>query len=251
MKSSMDKSNFRLCTICARGGSKGVKGKNVRMMQGKPLIAHSIEQARSSGLFDAIAVSSDSDQIMEIALACGIDHFIKRPAELATDTAAKLPVIRHCVREVEHVLGQAFNTLVDLDVTSPLRSIQDIQNAVLLLENSGYGNVITAMPARRSPYFNLVEVDSNNTVALSKLSATPFVRRQDAPKCYDMNASIYVWRRDVLFDASSLFNSDTGLYVMPEERSIDIDSELDYLFVEFLMSRTLKDVDPSVHGKML
>lgn len=242
----MDKSLIRLCTICARGGSKGVKGKNVRMMLGKPLIAYSIEQARASGMFDAIAVSSDSDQILEIASASGVDHLVKRPAELATDTAAKLPVIRHCVNEVERVCGLTYNTLVDLDATSPLRSIQDIQNAVSLLETSGFGNVITAMPARRSPYFNLVEVDSNNSVTLSKPLATALVRRQDAPKCYDMNASIYVWQRNVLFDAPTLFNSDTGLYVMPEERSIDIDSELDYLFVEFLMSHGSKSVDRTV-----
>lgn len=241
----MDRSLIRLCTICARGGSKGVKGKNVRMMMGKPLIAYSIEQARASGLFDAVAVSSDSAQILEIASAWGVDHLITRPAELATDTAAKLPVIRHCVTEVERVRGQTFNTLTDLDATSPLRSIQDIQNAVSLLETSGLGNVITAMPARRSPYFNLVEVDSNNAVTLSKPLATPLVRRQDAPKCYDMNASIYVWQHKALFDAPTLFNSETGLYVMPEERSIDIDSELDYLFVEFLMSQASQSVEPT------
>lgn len=233
---------MRLCTICARGGSKGVKGKNVRLMLGKPLISHSIEQARASGLFDAIAVSSDSDQILEIASTCGADHLVKRPVDLATDTAAKLPVIRHCVSEVERARGQSFNTLVDLDATSPLRSPQDIRDAVSLLETSGAGNVITAMPARRSPYFNLVEIDEHNFVKLAKTVATPFVRRQDAPKCYDMNASIYVWQRDVLFDAPTLFNSDTRLHVMPEERSIDIDSELDFLFVEFLMSRVSLDV---------
>lgn len=234
---------IRLCTICARGGSKGVKGKNVRLMHGKPLIAYSIEQARASGLFDAIAVSSDSAQILEIASVYGVDHLVHRPANLATDTAAKLPVIRHCVSEVELARGQSFNTLVDLDATSPLRSVQDIRDAVSLLEASGAGNVITAMPARRSPYFNLVEVDEHNFVKLAKPVAIPFVRRQDAPKCYDMNASIYVWQRVVLFDAPTLFNSDTRLYVMPEERSIDIDSELDFLFVEFLMSRVSMDVE--------
>jgi CMP-N,N'-diacetyllegionaminic acid synthase len=247
----MDKLLNRLCTICARGGSKGVVGKNVRMMLGKPLIAYSIEQARACGLFDAIAVSSDSDQILAIASDFGADHLVKRPTELASDTAAKLPVIRHCVIEAERVLGQTFNTLVDLDATAPLRSIQDIQNAVSLLETSGFGNVITAMPARRSPYFNLVEVDSNNSVTLSKPSANPFVRRQDAPKCYDMNASIYVWQRNVLFGAPTLFNSDTGLYVMPEERSIDIDSELDYLFVELLMTRASKNVGLTVQEQKI
>src|SRR5438045_2301672 len=95
----------RLCTICARGGSKGIKGKNIRALLGKPLIAYSIEQAKMSGLFDAIAVSSDSDAILEAAGKCGADYLIKRPAELATDQAPKVPVIRHCVAEAEKLEG--------------------------------------------------------------------------------------------------------------------------------------------------
>lgn len=232
----------RLCTICARGGSKGVKGKNVRDLLGKPLLAYTIEQARAVGLFDAIAVSSDSAEILDIARRWGCDYLVERPAELATDTAGKLPAIRHCVTSVERLAGVEFSTLVDLDATSPLRLPQDIAAAVELLEADGCGNVITAMPARRSPYFNLVEVDAAGVVHLSKPPATPILRRQDAPRCYDMNASIYVWRRDVLLTSDLLFNADTRLYVMPEERSIDIDSELDFLIVEQLMARRAADV---------
>ncbi|OYO31198.1 flagellar modification protein B [Janthinobacterium sp. PC23-8] len=233
----------RICTICARGGSKGVLGKNVRIMNGKPLIAHTIAQAKESGLFDAIAVSSDSAEILAIAEACGVNYLIRRPDELATDSAAKLPVIQHAVAEVERQRGEVFDTLVDLDATSPLRTVDDVRNAVALLETTGAGNVITAMPARRSPYFNLVEVDAEGKVNLSKRPAQPFVRRQDAPACYDMNASIYVWRRDILFTSPSLFNDDTKLYVMPEERSIDIDSDLDFRFVEFLMTQPAQELE--------
>jgi CMP-N,N'-diacetyllegionaminic acid synthase len=232
----MDNAMKRLCTICARGGSKGVKGKNIRQLLGKPLIAYSIEQARATDLFDLLAVSSDSDEILAVARQWGCDFLIKRPDELATDQAAKLPVIRHCVAEVERLAGLTFDTLVDLDATSPLRMPEDIANAVKLLEESDASNVMTAMPARRSPYFNLVELDANGIVHLSKPLQPAVFRRQDAPQCFDMNASIYVWRRPVLFEAGTLFNPDTRLYVMPEERSIDIDSELDFQFVEFLMS---------------
>lgn len=231
----MDYPMKRLCTICARGGSKGVKGKNVRSLQGKPLLAYSIEQARASGMFDLLVVSSDSDEILEVARTYGCDYLIKRPDELATDLAAKLPVIRHCVAETERLTGQHFDTLVDLDATSPLRVPEDIVNAVKLLENSGSGNVITAMPARRSPYFNMVELNANGIAHLSKPPTSKVVRRQDAPKCFDMNASIYAWRRNALFDSDSLFTDTTQLYVMPEERSIDIDSELDFKFVEFIL----------------
>ena len=225
----------RLCTICARGGSKGVKNKNIRPLGGKPLIAHSVEQARASGLFELIAVSSDSPQILEAARAAGADLLVERPAELATDTAAKIPVIRHCVEAAERAAGRRFDICVDLDATSPLRVPQDIVDVVAMLEDSTAGNVITAMPARRSPYFNLVEVDAQGRVQLSKPGAG-YVRRQDSPACYDMNASIYAWRRDALA-RDGLFFDDTRLHVMPEERSIDIDSELDFTFVELLLAR--------------
>jgi CMP-N,N'-diacetyllegionaminic acid synthase len=227
----------RICTICARGGSKGVKNKNLRELHGRPLIAHSILQARETGLFAAIAVDSDSELILEVASEWGADHVIKRPDELATDQAAKLPAIRHCVAETEKRIGYKFGIVVDLDATSPLRTPDDIVQCVRLLEERGVGNVITGAPARRSPYFNLVEQDEREVVRLSKQLLVPVVRRQDAPKCYDMNASIYVWRREVLFNAPTLFNSDTLLHVMPEERSVDIDSELDFAIVELLMSR--------------
>jgi len=228
----------RICTICARGGSKGVKNKNIRELLGKPLIAHSILQAKASDLFDCIAVSSDSDEILATAGKWGADCLIKRPDELATDQAAKLPVIRHCVTEAECISGQTFDVVVDLDATSPLRIPEDIVGSVRLLEERRVSNVITGAPARRSPYFNMVEVDEHGVAQLSKKLNTSVIRRQDAPKCYDMNASVYVWRRDTLFSYPTLFNSDTLLYEMPEERSIDIDSEIDFRFVEFIMGRT-------------
>nr|WP_297351303.1 acylneuraminate cytidylyltransferase family protein [uncultured Caldimonas sp.] len=227
----------RICTICARGGSKGVKGKNLRPLGGLPLLAHSIRQARLSGAFDTIAVSSDSAEILQAALDHGADLIIERPPELATDTAAKLPAIRHCVAEAEKQVGHEFDFCVDLDATSPLRSVDDIREVVSLLEMEDSSNVITAAPARRSPYFNLVELDEQGRVTLSKPVSPPFVRRQDAPRCFDMNASIYGWRRATLFASTSLFLPQTKLHVMPEERSLDIDSELDFEIVEFLMAR--------------
>lgn len=227
----------RICTICARGGSKGVKNKNIRDLHGRPLISYSILQARESGLFDAIAVSSDSDDILAAAGKWGADHLIKRPDRLATDQSAKIPAIQHCLLEAERITGRTFDVIVDLDATSPLRVPGDIVECVRLLEERDVSNVITAAPARRSPYFNLVEVDARGVAHLSKTLPTAIVRRQDAPSCYDMNASIYVWKREVLLGSSSVFNGDTLLHVMPEERSIDIDSELDFKIVEMLMSK--------------
>jgi CMP-N,N'-diacetyllegionaminic acid synthase len=156
---------------------------------------------------------------------------------LASDTAAKLPAIRHCLETAEEALATRFEILVDLDATSPLRLPEDIRGVVELLEAEPNANVITGAVARRSPYFNLVERGADGTVALSKPSARAIVRRQDAPSCYDMNASIYAWWADDFRAAPAVFTERTRLYVMPEERSLDIDSEHDFGVVEFLMDR--------------
>ncbi|MCT7968536.1 acylneuraminate cytidylyltransferase family protein [Laspinema sp. D1] len=227
----------RICTICARGGSKGVENKNIRQIAGKPLIAYTLEQAQVSRLFEVIAVSSDSPEILDVAQCYGVNVLIQRPPELATDEAPKLPVIRHCVEETERIVNRRFDIVVDLDATSPLRLPEDIQGAVNLLESQNLGNIITGSPARRSPYFNLVELKDDGVVQLVKPPITAIVRRQDSPKCFDMNASIYVWQRDVVFNAPSVFNQDTRLFVMPESRSIDIDSELDFEMVEFMLKK--------------
>lgn len=228
-----------VCTICARGGSKGVVGKNARDLLGKPLLAWSIAQARETGLFDAIAFSSDSDALLDAAVKAGADIAVKRPDEMATDTAPKLPAIRHCLEQAIAQTGNTPEIFVDLDVTSPLRLASDITGAVALLRESGARNVITGAPARRSPYFNLVEQRTDGSVGLSKSANPPVMRRQDAPRCFDMNASIYVWRVAPFLEQPAVFYPDTRLFEMPEERSIDIDSDLDFALVELLLRQRL------------
>ena len=224
-----------LCTICARGGSKGVKNKNIKEINGKPLIAYTIEQAKDSGLFEHIVISTDSDDIADIAKEYGAEVFFKRSAEMASDTAGKLDVIRDAFMKSEEYYNKQFDYLIDLDATAPLRNVNDIIDSFNQFIEKNNDNLITAMPSRRSPYFNLVEQDKEGKVYLSKKLDSAIMRRQDAPKSYDMNASIYIWKRDSILNEKVLFLESTGLYVMPEERSIDIDTELDYKFVEFLM----------------
>jgi len=227
----------RLATICARSGSKSVQNKNLRMLAGRPLIAWTVLQAKASAMFDKIVVSSDDEAILMAAIDAGADEAIDRPAELATDTAAKVPAIHHALVEAERRCSLQFDVLVDLDATAPLRLAQDITGAVSFLESSGSTSIITGAPAHRSPYFNLVERQADGTVRLSKSPASVVVRRQDVPPCFDMNASIYVWRRDAFIADPSVFYPDTRLYEMPSERSHDIDSELDFTIVEFLFAR--------------
>lgn len=229
----------RLCTICARGGSKGVSGKNVRLIGGRPLLAWSIAQARDSGLFAAIVVSSDSDEILDAATRHGADLALRRPDALATDAAPKLPAILHALNEGSVALGLDPSVLVDLDATSPLRLPSDIAGAVAMLESTQAPCVITGSKARRSPYFNLVEERADGTICLSKTPSASVERRQDVPKAYDMNASIYVWRVPAFRNDPRIFYPDLRLFEMPEHRSIDIDSELDFRIVQMLLDERM------------
>lgn len=225
-----------LCTICMRGGSKGVPGKSLRVLCGKPLMAHTIEQAKESGLFEHIVVSTDSVEIAEMSKSFGAEAWFLRPAELATDEAPKLPAIRHAFLESEKHYRQKFNVLVDLDITSPLRLVRDITQAYDQFIHEDADILITASPARKNPYFNMVEKVDGRIRRVKQLDK-PLVRRQDAPVVYDMNASIYIWKRDALLNCDTLFTKKTSLYVMPEERSLDIDTELEWKLVEFIMSK--------------
>ncbi|MBT6937930.1 MAG: acylneuraminate cytidylyltransferase family protein [Candidatus Marinimicrobia bacterium] len=228
-----------LCTICMRGGSKGVSGKNLRNLHGKPLMAYTIQQALQSGLFEHVVVSTDSVEVAGMAKTYGAEAWFLRPAELATDEAPKLPVIRHAFKETEKHYEQEFEILVDLDATSPLRSVDDIIGAYdqFIAENADI--LITACPSRKNPYFNMVEIVDGRIRKVKELK-TPPIRRQDAPTVYDMNASIYIWKRQALMENDTLFTDRTSLYVMPEERSVDIDTELDWEFVEYITGRTLQ-----------
>lgn len=227
----------RICTICARGGSKGVPNKNIRDIAGEPLIRHSIRQAKESNLFDYIAISSDSDEILE---ACSIFEdveLIKRPAELATDAAAKNPVIIHLVKTIEEKYGIEFDTVVDLDCTSLLRVSDDIVQSVKMLEASDANNVLTVAPARRSPYFNQAMYTEDKKASLVIPLEGGVFRRQDSPEVFDLNASVYPWKRKALEVNKSVYTENTLLYIMPEERSLDIDNEFEFEVVKYLFEK--------------
>jgi CMP-N,N'-diacetyllegionaminic acid synthase len=220
-----------IATICARGGSVGVPGKNIRTLLGKPLIAYTIEQALACGDIDHVYVSTDSPVIAEIARTFGARVPFVRPAELATHTAPKLPVIRHLVENVEKS-GVRVTRIVDLDPTSPLRDPSDIAACLALLDEQT-DVVITGYESEKNPYFNMVEGRADGGVGLVKNPSSEITARQSAPKVYAMNASIYVWHRRTL--SKGLWDGFARLHIMPRARSIDVDSELDFKLVELLM----------------
>ena len=225
-----------LCTICARKGSKGVPNKNIKEILGKPLIAFSIEQALESSLFDKIVVSTNSDEITTIAKKYGAECWFSRPSELCKDDSAKIPAIQHALRESEKKFNCKFDQIIDLDVTSPLRNVQDIRKAYNIFLKDGLDNLITGTKSRRNPYFNMIEIKNGKVELSKKLKNTP-VSRQLSPQVYDMNASIYIWSRDFLLKSNSLFSGRLGFYEMPEDRSIDIDSQLDWEVVKMIMEQ--------------
>lgn len=220
-----------IATICARGGSTGLPGKNIRPLLGKPLIVHTIEQAQACRKIDAVYVSTDDGAIAEVAKSVGANVPFMRPPQLATADAPKLPVIEHLVRKLKSD-GAQIDRIVDLDPTSPLRDVSDI-NACLDLLDEETDVVITAYEAEKNPYFNMVEFAPNGKVQLVKAAPGPVQTRQSAPRVYAMNASIYVWHARTL--VKGIWGNRIRLHVMPRERSIDIDNLIDFKLVELLM----------------
>ena len=226
-----------LCTICVRGGSQGVKNKNIKKLNGKPLIAYTIEQAKEAKIFSHIVVSTDSPEIMQVAKEYGAEVFFKRSAELSDASAGKVKAIQDAFIRSEKHYNTTFDYHFDLDATSPLRKISDIHNAFQQFLDNENDILQTGMISRKSPYFNIVELDQSGHLHLCKKPEEPILRRQDSPRCYDLNASIYIWTRDAILNNDTVFVKNCGLYIMPEERSIDIDSTLDFQFVEFLLKK--------------
>ena len=230
-----------LLTVAARGGSKGVKNKNIRELCGFPLIAHSILQAKRWGRADKIVCSTDSPAIAEVARRYGAEVPFLRPAELAGDTAGKIDVLRHCLQTIEVGSGAKYDVIVDLDATAPIREVADINGAFELFLARRPKSVFSVTPARKNPYFNMVELGPDGYAGLAKRPGDSVKRRQDAPRVYDMNASIYVYDREFLLDRSAVtaVTDRSLIWEMSELSAFDIDHESDFQFIEFLVAKGL------------
>ena len=221
-----------------RGGSRGVKNKNIKLINGRPLMYYTIKQAIKSKIFDHIVVSTDSKIILKRAKSYGADGWFIRPKNLASDFSSKIPAIKHALIESEKFYNKKFKFIVDLDVSSPLRKIEDIINAYKFFIKKKADILLTGTKSKKNPYFNIVETEKKKVRRVENIKKKIF-RRQDAPKTYDLNASIYIWNRKTLINSDYVIGgkNKTVLYEMPENRSIDIDSELDFKLVEFLLKK--------------
>lgn len=225
-----------LATICARGGSKGVPSKNLRPLLGRPLIAYTIECARACPAVDALVVSTDDEGIAAAAEACGVEVPFRRPAEMASDSAPKLPAIRHAARWMEENRAFRAAVVVDLDVTVPLRAPEDVTSCVAELEAGRWDAVITVYQPERNPYFNMVEL-VDGCARPVKAPPRPILRRQEAPRVYSATPAAFGFRREFLERTDYLYDGRVGIVEIPRERAVDIDHEVDFQFAEFLLSR--------------
>lgn len=244
----MYKDHVVVCVIPARGGSKGLPGKNIKMFYGKPLIAHTIEQARQSKYIDRVIVSTEAEEIARISLEYGAEVPFIRPMELAGDSVATIDVLLQAINWFENKDQYLFDILTLLHVTTPLRSVEDIDNSIALLVEEKADNIFSVAEAHRNPYFNMIEINKNGYAALVKQGN--FTTRQAAPLVYDMNSSIYVWWKELLKQKKKIFLDKTKIYVMPKERSVDIDDNIDFKIAEIMMGERKKIMNGVVHEKV-
>jgi CMP-N,N'-diacetyllegionaminic acid synthase len=230
-----------LAVIPARGGSKGLPGKNIRNFAGYPLIAHSIRFAHLCPEIDRCIVSTDDQQIAKVAREHGGDVPFLRPAELAGDTTPTWPVLQHALREMEAREGKHFETVLLLQPTNPARIPEDVTRALAMLESNPLAvGVVAVSEPRFSPRWTCVE-ERDGVMAPAFPDAKKYVRRQDVPVTYRINGLLYLWRRNHI-----LTEPEAGMYTkphlmmcVPEDRAVDIDSPSDFQIAELLVREGL------------
>lgn len=211
-----------LALITARGGSKGLPRKNVLPAGGKPLIAWTIEAAQQSRSVDKVVLSSDDDEIMEAAEKWGCDVPFRRPAFLASDTASSMDVVKHALNELP-----GYDYVILLQPTSPMRTAYDIDAAFSLLQSCRAPSCVSVCEAEQSPYW-MYKIGSDNRLEELLTKSELVTRRQDLPPVYVLNGAIYIAKVDWLREKGSFLEDGCVAYLMPKDRSIDIDNAGDF-----------------------
>lgn len=234
-----------LVTICARGGSKGIPGKNIKVINGKPLIAYTIEVAIGLSLYRDVDIilSTDSVEIKKVVEELNypnLDLSYERPDYLASDTAGKLDAIIDVKEYAEQKIARKYDFLIDLDVTSPLRTVDDLNDAIdLLFKKEDAINLFSVSPANRNPYFNMVEEGGDGFVSLCKMGN--FLTRQSAPKVFDLNASFYVYKASFFHKAYKTVITDRSIVYEVPHLCFDLDHQIDFDFMTYLLENKKLD----------
>ncbi len=235
--------NKILAIITARGGSKGVPRKNINQLAGKPLIVHTIERALAvKPELLCVLVSTDDEEIAEISRKAGAYVPFLRPNEFATDEAASFDVVKHAVEYYEGKHDSLIDWSLILQPTTPLRTTHDISTAIQLTVRRETDTIVSVYDAEDTHPGKMKKLDKDGLL-IPFISDAPWLsRRQDyTPKAYCTNGAIYMTRRDVLFEKSTLIGERVVPYVMPAARSIDIDTQLDFDIADILMTRQLQE----------
>ena len=227
-----------LITICARGGSIGIPKKNIKEINKLPLIAYSIQTAKaySKKYKVKIAISSDDTEILSVAKHHGLNTQYHRPHELSGPAVGKIEVLRDLLLHEESTCGVKYDYLIDLDVTSPLRSLSDIEKAFEKLKNSEAYNIFSVSKASRNPYFNMVEKKKGQEYVEIIKSTDEFLTRQNAPDVFDMNASFYIYKRSFFDEQFTSSITPKSLAYVMNHICFDIDEPIDLLMMDFLIS---------------
>jgi N-acylneuraminate cytidylyltransferase len=224
--------------VFARGGSKGVPRKNVRLLGGIPLVGHAVRAGLASKHIRRVIVSTDDTEIAGAARANGGETPFVRPPELCTDTAPEWLAWQHALRFVQEHEGQdAVRAFVSLPPTSPLRAPEDVDACVELLLSTGADVVLSVTPSARNPFFNMVQFDAEGAVRLVATIGGEVHGRQAAPKVFDITTVAYAARPEFVLRAKSLWDGKVRAVMVPAERAVDVDTELDLLWAEFLWQR--------------
>ena len=228
--------------IFARGGSKGVRGKNARTIAGRPLIAHAIETALKSQYISRVVVSTDDELIASIAKVSGAEVPFMRPAELATDTSPEWLSWRHAIEQTRSIYGaDACDIFISTPATCPLRDVSDIDRCVeKLLETPEADLVITTTASHSNPYFTMVTQAEDGRIAIAAKPETPIARRQDAPRVLDIVGIAYAAKPDFIMRSQGMWEGSVRAVEVPQERAIDIDTEYDFLMADLLLQHKLK-----------
>lgn len=221
--------------ICARGGSKGLPKKNIKLLNGIPLIGWSINIAKKFEKISRIIVSTDSEEIASVALEYGAEVPFLRPQALSLDNSPEWLVWRHAIEYLESQQDEIIDNLIVLPATAPLRSVQDVNNCIDEFEKGNVDSIITVSEAKRNPYFNMIINDDDGYSSLV-INNKGITRRQDAPTVFDMTTVAYVIKSKFVKTSNSIFEGRVRSVCIPDERAIDIDTMLDFKIAECLIS---------------
>lgn len=227
--------------IFARGGSKGLPSKNIKPLLGKPLIQYSIEVAMQTSGIDKVFVSTEDDDIAKVSKSIGA-IIIDRPVELAKDDSPEWQSWKHAIRWVNERYGE-FDEFISLPATSPLRSVKDVESAMLRKSKIGADICLAIAPTSRSPYFNMVKKSSDNLIELVNKPDNLISRRQDAPEVFDITTVVYVANVEFIMKNNNLFDGTITSIEVPKHRAVDIDDMYDFNFAESILKDTLVEDD--------